>query len=573
MDTGKIRTHELAVLCNDAYDAMLAVDAQGVIRFHNHAAQRLLGGNTALVGRPACQVLPGLPLFPALDTGRRKSGCAWEYHGKQLTVYNLPVWDEHERCRGMIVVLRDTGVLQQLLNEVSQLQETRLLLEAIINTTQDVISVTDETGRVIMVNPAYTRVIGLTPEEIIGRPPTADIREGESMHLRVLHTGEPIWNMPMKVGPDGRDVVVNAAPLFIKGMLRGSVAVAHDVSELKKLTEELDHVKRLVRHLNTKYTFADIIAEGPAMQAAVAQARRAAPTPVTVLLQGESGTGKELFAHAIHHESPRAHGPFIRVNCAAITETLLESELFGYEAGAFTGASRGGHKGYFEEAQGGTLFLDEIGEMPAATQAKLLRVLQEKEIIRVGGNTPVTVDARIIAATNRDLQQAVKTGQFRQDLFYRISAYPIVIPPLRRRQADLPKLTRAILHKLNQQFGRSVQAISPPALAILAAYSWPGNVRELENVLGRALINMRFNEYVVLPEHLPLLAEQAASADTATAATPAACQHLDQALAAAEKQVICHALAAAAHNKSHAARLLGISPRTLYYKLARYKLN
>lgn len=573
MLTGKIRAQALTALCNAAYDAVLAIDVNGSVRFYNTAAQRLLGDTAVIAGRPVQEVLPGLPLSKILDAGEEKLGHKWVYRGKTLLVYCLPVWDEADRQSGAVIVLRDNEALRHLLDEVSQLHETQLLLEAIINTTQDVISVVDESGRVIMVNPAYTRVIGLTPEEIVGRPPTVDIREGESMHLRVLNTGQPIWNVPMKVGPDGRDVVVNAAPLYVKGVLRGSVAVAHDVSELKKLTEELDHMKSLVRHLHTKYTFDDIVAEGPAMQTAVAQARRAAGTPVTVLLQGESGTGKELFAHAIHHDSPRCYGPFIRVNCAAITESLLESELFGYEEGAFTGARRGGKKGYFEEARGGTLFLDEIGEMPLATQAKLLRVLQEKEIIRVGGNSPVTVDVRIIAATNRDLQQAVRAGQFRQDLYYRISAYPIVIPPLRQRLADLPKLVRLILGKLNQQFGRSVQAVAPEAMTMLMRYNWPGNVRELENVLARALINMRFNDYVVRSEHLLPLPGMAVATARPAAAPHAACPTLAVAVAAAETEAIREALKAADGNKSQAARLLGISPRALYYKLAKYKIS
>jgi transcriptional regulator with PAS, ATPase and Fis domain len=223
---------------------------------------------------------------------------------------------------------------------------------------------------------------------------------------------------------------VNVAPVIVDGVLKGSVAVIHDVSEIKYLNEELERVKERVRHLESKYTFADIVGESRGIIIAKEQAMKAAQTPVTVLLQGESGTGKELFAHAIHHASKRNNRQFIRVNYSALVDTLLESELFGYEGGAFTGAKRTGKKGLFEEADKGTIFLDEIGVMSLNLQAKLLRVLQEKEIIRVGGRSPVNVDVRIVSATNIDLKNAVKEGRLREDLYYRLYVIAIYFPPL-----------------------------------------------------------------------------------------------------------------------------------------------
>ncbi|GAF94073.1 unnamed protein product, partial [marine sediment metagenome] len=257
----------------------------------------------------------------------------------------------------------------------------------------------------------------------------------------------------------------------------------------------------------SKYTFEDIIGKSRGMIIAKEQAKKAAQTPATVLLQGESGTGKELFAHAIHHVSKRKNQQFIRVNCSALVDTLLESELFGYEGGSFTGAKKTGKKGLFEEADKGTIFLDEIGVMSLNLQAKLLRVLQEKEIIRVGGRSPINVDVRIISATNIDLKNAVKEGRFRDDLFYRLYVIPIYIPTLRERKEDMSLLVNNLIRKFNQDFGRNIKGVSPEALNILSDYSWPGNVRELENVIERAVINMKLSEEIISPKHIPALTE------------------------------------------------------------------
>lgn len=238
-----------------------------------------------------------------------------------------------------------------------------------------------------MINPAYTRITGLTKTQVIGKPASIDIYEGESMHMKVLQTKKPVRGVNMRVGPKHKEVIVNVAPIIVDGCLKGSVGVIHDVSEIQALTHELNRARQIIRTLQAKYSFDDIIGTSEEMKLPIEQAKLSARTPATVLLRGESGTGKELFAHAIHNASDRKFNKFVRVNCAAISESLLESELFGYDEGAFTGASRGGKVGFFEEANQGSIFLDEIGELPANIQAKLLRVLQEKEIVRVGGRS------------------------------------------------------------------------------------------------------------------------------------------------------------------------------------------
>lgn len=463
---------------------------------------------------------------------------------------------------------------QQLTSEISNLREVQTLLQAIIQSTEDAISVADAEGKGILINPAYTRLTGLTQADVLGKPADVDIAEGESMHLRVLRTRQPVRNVQLKVGPLKREVLVDVAPILVGDELKGSVGVIHDVSEIRRLTEELQRANHLIRAVQAKYRFEDIIGKSPAIVLAVEQARRAAQTPATVLLRGESGTGKELFAHAIHHESERSGHPFVRVNCAALSEALLESELFGYEEGAFTGARRGGKKGLFEEASGGTLFLDEIGEMTPATQVKLLRALQEKEIVRVGGSQPITVNVRVIAATHVNLEQAVAQRRFREDLYYRLNVIPIFIPPLRYRREDIAMIAKYIVYRQNQTFGRNVERISSEAESALASYDWPGNVRELENAIGRAMIHMAYQETVLEAHHLPLLQKikrqdegEGTLHGWTVGARIGSNETLQEIMKRLETEIIQQMLQETEGNKTEAARRLGISVRSLYYKL------
>ena len=312
------------------------------------------------------------------------------------------------------------------------------------------------------------------------------------------------------------------------------------------------------------------------MRMAIDQARQAARTRATVLLRGESGTGKELFAHAIHNDSDRKYHQFVRVNCAAISESLLESELFGYEEGAFTGARPGGKKGLFEEASGGTIFLDEIGELAPNIQAKLLRVLQEKEVIRVGGTRPIPVDVRVIAATNVHLEKAIQEKRFREDLYYRLNVLPISIPPLRFRKEDLPLLANHLIKKFNQEYGRNVEDIDDEAVRALMDYDWPGNVRELENVLGRAMINMNFSERRMKREHLPPLhgIGDQPGAVPKSPKNPAEIRRACRRCWPERSGSISKGCTERCRgNKTETARRLGISVRNLYYKLERYGIG
>lgn len=460
------------------------------------------------------------------------------------------------------------------------------LLAAIINSTQDAISVVDEQGLGILINPAYTQLTGLTADDVIGKPATVDIAVGESMHMQVLKTGKAVKGVSMKVGPKRREVIVNVAPIIVEGKIMGAVGVIHDVSEIRKLSEELEGAKRLIRHLEAKYSFKDIIGESQEIKKAIELAQNAAQTPAIVLLRGESGTGKELFAHAIHRASARRNGQFIRVNCAALAENLLESELFGYVEGAFTGARRGGKTGLFEEANGGTLFLDEIGSISLNLQAKLLRVIHEKELIRVGDNHPIPIDVRIIAATHVDLEEKMHRGEFREDLYYRLNVIPILIPPLRQRLSDIPLLGEHLLRRFNQEYGRNVEKIGEEALRLLENNYWPGNVRELENVIGRALINMKLGENVIQAHHLPILQTpndwqrktgvgERPLKDERTKKYPPSVDY-EEGYASLhrkwERELLMEMMQVTDGNKTKAAQLLKISLRNLYYKLERHGL-
>ena len=320
----------------------------------------------------------------------------------------------------------------------------------------------------------------------------------------------------------------------------------------------------LSRSLAATEAHSDMVGRSAAMSALWEMLRTIAPTDATVLITGESGTGKELVARAVHAASRRAQGPFVAVNCAALTESLLASELFGHEKGAFTGADKK-HEGYFLKANGGTIFLDEIGEMPLSMQVKLLRVIQEREVLSVGGNTAVPVDVRIIAATNRDLAQEVDAGNFRQDLYYRLNVVTLALPPLRERADDIPLLAQHFMNRFASKNNKRIKGFTPGAMDRLVRYAWPGNVRELENVIERASI-LLLGEHISereLPERLKTPEQGDALAD----ALETDCPTLDD----VERAVILKTLKRFGGNKTEAAKALGITRKTLHAKLNKYQ--
>lgn len=344
------------------------------------------------------------------------------------------------------------------------------------------------------------------------------------------------------------------------------------LAQRRKITELVDELNYLREEIDHQYNFGELVGRTPQMKAVYQTILKVAPADTTVIIYGESGTGKELVARAIHQHSPRAQKPLVRVNCGALNENLLESELFGHEKGSFTGAFRR-KKGRFELAHGGSIFLDEIGDLSLNMQLKLLRVLQEKEFERVGGEETIRVDVRVIAATNKDLNELVREGRFREDLFYRLHIVPIYLPPLRERRDDIPLLMEHFLTKISRRLGKTGLRFHPEIVRRCMDYSWPGNVRELENAIERALVLADGDE--IHPDLLPFrnTSESASPSQKPAIQIRPGVWRLNETLQQVEKELICRALRLCKGNKAAAARALGLRSNTFFYKLKKYGLD
>lgn len=449
-----------------------------------------------------------------------------------------------------------------------QLEVMKLIFDHIDNGA----CVVDPDGYITHFNKPYGRFLGVDPEEQIGRHVT-EVIEGSRMGI-VARTGKAEINASHPI--NGQKMVVQRIPVKEKNKViavYGQV-MFKDVKEVSNLAAKLSELRSKVRYyqnqLNslrtTRYTFDSIIGVSPQISDLIAEAKRAALTQLPVLIAGESGTGKELFAQAIHNGSKRNAGPFIRLNCAAIPKDLLEAELFGYDKGAFTGAKTEGKPGKFELANGGSVFLDEIGDLPLEMQPKLLRVLEEREIERVGGNTIIKTDFRLIAASNRNLEEMVANGQFRADLYYRLNVVPIEIPPLRMRRPDIVPLARHLLQQISSETTVINRKFSKEAEKLLEHHDWPGNVRELNNVIERTVA--AFDGEVIKPYDLPFYLHQCPNPKGKPS-----CALLKEVVAKAEKNAILDALKITGYNKAQTADILGIHRTLLYKKMRKYNIE
>ena len=446
------------------------------------------------------------------------------------------------------------------------------MLEEALGHAYEGLMITGPDGTIIKINRAYATFLGSRVEDLVGKHCT-EVIENTRMHI-VAKTGVPEIAQVQRI--HGHDMICSRIPIVERGEVVAVVGkvMFQDIDDLFAMSERFTNLKKemefykaeLGKRLGARYSFESIVGTSRKLEQVKALGRKVARADTTVLLQGESGTGKELFAHSIHVESHRALRPFIKVNCAAIPETLFESELFGYKSGAFTGAQRHGKKGKFALADGGTLFLDEISELPVTMQVKLLRALQEKEIEPVGAVEPEPVDVRIIAATNRDLESLLKRGEFRHDLYYRLNVVRLEIPPLRDRSEDIPPLTEQLLRQLEKETGIPVEGIDAEAEAALCAHTWPGNVRELRNVLEQALYVK--SGRVIARRDLPRSISRAAGG-----VTPSPNEHaLRDVLRHTEEELIRRALQEAKGDKLLAAARLGISKSSLYAKIEEYHI-
>jgi Nif-specific regulatory protein len=408
----------------------------------------------------------------------------------------------------------------------------------------------------------------------VSREPTFLHRAAERPELpdqEISYVSAPITLEGKTVGAVGIDLRYKADRDYHRtvkflGVVGSMIAQAVKVHRLIQADRQrlVDENTRLREELKERYDFSNLVGTSGPIRQVYEQVTRVARTNTTVILRGESGTGKELIASAIHYNSSRAKKPFIKVSCAALPQDLIESELFGYEKGAFTGA-QGPKKGRFEVADGGTLFLDEIGELNLATQVKLLRVLQEREFERLGGTETIRVNLRLVAATNKDLEKAIAAGEFREDLYYRLNVFSIFVPPLRERKPDVLLLADHFLEKFSREHGKHVKRISTPAIDMLMSYHWPGNVRELANVVERAVVVCDAN--VVHAHHLPPTLQTAEASDTTIKLT------LRETIEAVEKDTLQDALKSARGSRAKAARLLATTERIFNYKVRKYGID
>ncbi len=431
----------------------------------------------------------------------------------------------------------------------------------------------DDQARIKMINSVFASYLGYEKEQLIGRH-VADVDKNTRFpYVLKSKKSEIAWKHRFE---NGHTAIVHRIPVvegdevkFGFGMvLFQDLEEFKDIIKENKLLEtELIHIKKQLKKLyGATYSWETIIGDSEKMIQVKYMGRKVAQTNSNVLLLGESGTGKELFAHAIHNDSRRNHNPFVKVNCAAIPSNLLESELFGYAEGAFTGARKGGKIGKFELANGGSIFLDEIGDMHMDMQVKLLRVLQEREFEKVGDNKPIKIDIRVIAATNQNLRELVNEGRFREDLYYRLNVMTIELPPLRERHGDIKDLARLLVNKLSNQLGKYVTTISDITMQYLEAYEWPGNVRELENILERA-INLTETD-TILPMHLPSYI----TSQKVRNVSDGPVRPLNEIIEEAERVAISRCLEYTKGNKLKTAKLLHISRSSLYDKIEKYGL-
>ncbi len=451
-------------------------------------------------------------------------------------------------------------------------QWNRELLFEILDNIHDVVLVIDSDTTIVYANEAYARILGVPVAKVLGR--RLDVIEPDSPTIRMLKKGKPSRGRDY-VESLNINVVGSSFPLYNGKNIIGAVSIFKNITEVVELNRELQQTKGVADYLKEQLeqwehlpkSFKEYVGQNSRLKETLVLAAKVARTESTVLILGESGVGKEVLARAVHNSSRRKDKPIIKVNCAAIPEDLIESELFGYEEGAFTGAKKGGKLGKFELAHGGTIFLDEIGDMSHTMQAKLLRVLQEKEFERVGGTKTVKVNIRVIAATNRDLESMIEKGSFRRDLYYRLNIVPLKLTPLRERKDDILELAKTFLHQFSQESGHEL-ILSPQVVRFLEAYDWPGNIRELQNVLEHASIVCSGTSIEI--HHLPAHIISTENGDSGIKDKP---YDVKEIVGRMEKELILSALATYNNNRSKAMKALGISRRAFYDKLRKYGIE
>ncbi|MHB8126361.1 MAG: sigma 54-interacting transcriptional regulator [Desulfitobacteriaceae bacterium] len=560
---------KLTAVLDAMSNGVVAFDDKGCISLTNKSAEKMLGLSTGKIkGLRWDKVITGLDLLPVLKLGEVKTGLKY-IRGNIAAIINImPIIDD-VTVTGAVAVFHDLSELKQMTKELEVTKNLNRTLDTVINNIYDGIVVVDERGHVTLINQVLADFLKVRPEDVLDKHINKVI-ENSRLHI-VSRTGVPELSEVQNIGD--KQYLVSRLPIIKNGVPSGAVGkvVFPQLPEIQELVRKLNALQSKVAYYeeelqNSKVKQLEvmkIIGTSPIMLDLKEEIHKVSRTNSTVLITGESGTGKELVAHAVHYESERNHSPFIKINCAAIPENLLESEIFGYVPGAFSGANRNGKPGRFELADKGTLFLDEIGDMSCRLQAKLLRVIQEREFERVGGTKTIRVDVRIVTATNMDLIKSVAAGTFREDLYYRLNVINFHLPPLRERKNDIELLSAGFIKKLNRILKTEITQISPEVLEIFMNYSWPGNIRELKNVIERAANYAIRGE--ILSVHLP--SNLFTSKETLQLTQDETENTYQGIIKNTQREIIISALEKAGGNKSKAAKILHMSRTSLYSAL------
>lgn len=571
---------QLETVINSAYNPIIAIDSEGKIRIWNKAAEKMTGMPIEEVaGRFINDVIPESELFEIVKTGKKEYGVKIKINNISAITNRAPII-ENGVITGAVAVLYDVSEIESISRELQYVKELNRELDAIFEASFDGLYITDGKGTTLRINKAIKRMTGLGEKELLHKTMNELVENGtlsRSATLMVLKKYQPVTTTLTTI--TGKTLLVSAVPVFNEdGEIVRVVTNVRDISELNLLKQKVEQLEGLKKHYESqvnqmKIKFSgQMVFKSKVMEDIIYQAAKIAEVDTTVLITGESGTGKEVIAEIIQKNSGRHDKPFIKLNCAALPESLIESELFGYEAGAFTGAKKEGKPGMFELASGGTLLLDEIGEIPLHLQVKLLRAIQQQEIFRVGGTEPVKVDVRIIAVTNKDLEKQVSKGEFRKDLYYRLNVVPIHIPPLRERREDIPVLVKHFLDIFNQRYNMR-KKVTGEVIEVLTRYYWPGNIRQLENLMERLVITS--SNLVIALEDMPdyvLSAHENMGKEDEPAVAVNQIIPLKQAVELTERKLlekVWHLYSSC--NK--VAEILEVDPSTVSRKIRKYKIT
>ncbi|WXR61727.1 sigma 54-interacting transcriptional regulator [Peptostreptococcaceae bacterium AGR-M142] len=561
----------LSFLSENIDDGVIIVDNNSVIVNINNSAINLLDININPINKYIKDVIKESLMPEILKSKNEHENQKWNKNKKNFVVTRKLLKNDG-KIIGAIAVFKDITMYNKLNKKIDEDTSYINTLNTLLDTSYDWAVVVDRNYKITMMSKGYKEFLG------VQNPVGKDVREvidNTRLHL-IIDSGITEIGEIQEIR--GQEVVSMRIPIIKEGKVVGAIGKVmfkdlndfYVISEkVRKLKEELkEYEGSLKSEKSAKYSFEHIIGSSSIIKEVKYMGEKASKTNSNVLIMGESGTGKELFAHAIHNRSKRVLEPFVKINCGAIPSELLESELFGYEEGAFTGAKKGGKKGKFELADKGTIFLDEIGDMPLTMQVKLLRVIQEREVERVGGNKLKKIDVRIIAATNKNLEELVRKNLFREDLYYRLNVMTLNVPPLRSRKEDISLLADFLKSKLSRALNKYVEGISREAIKYLMNYNWPGNVRELENIIERA-INLLDSDLIIKPKHLPSRIVTSDISNTYGKTST----NLKEIIEDIEYKLISKYLNEFKGNKNKVAKTLGISRTSLYKKIEKYNIE